>query len=95
MKNTDTQHSEKNKVVVYNKKGKEVMSEYIDDLYDEVKIVDDCIFTYNKNDFKVLTFKGKERFKHSFNEDVVDIIPISLRTYYVITNDKVKFVKLK
>jgi len=95
LKNTDTQHSEKNKVVVYNKKGKEVMSEYIDDLYDEVKIVDDCIFTYNKNDFKVLTFKGKERFKHSFNEDVVDIIPISLRTYYVITNDKVKCVKLK
>jgi len=95
LKNTDNQHKEKNRVVVYNTKGKEVMSEYIDDLYDEVKIVENCIFTYNKNDFRIITFSGQEKLKHSFNEDVVDIVPISLRTYYVVTNEKVKCVKLK
>ena len=95
LKNTDNQHKEKNKVLVYNAKGKEVMSEYIDELYDEVKIVENYIFTYNKNDFKLLTFSGQEKLVHSFNEDVVDIIPISFRTYYVVTNDKVNCVKLK
>lgn len=95
LKNTDNQHKEKNRVLVYNTKGKEVMSEYVDELYDEVKIVENYIFTYNKNDFKLLTFSGQEKLVHSFNEDVVDIIPISFRTYYVVTNDKVNYVKLK
>lgn len=95
LKNTDSQHNEKNKVVVYNTKGKEVMAEYMNDLYDEVKIVENCIFTYNKNDFRVVTFSGQEKIRHSFNEDVVDIIPVSLRTYYVVTNDNINCVKLK
>ena len=95
LKNTSEQQEEEHLVKVYNTKGKLVMSVYTDELYDNVKIVEDYVFTYDNINFKVITFNGSEKLSYSFKEEIVDILPVNYRNYYVVYNDHVEYIKLR
>lgn len=94
-KNTGEQNKEEHLVCVYNTKGKKVMSEYTDELYENVKIIEDYVFTYDNVNFTVLAFNGDKKLTYSFKEEVVDILPVTYRNFYVVYNDRVEYVKLR
>jgi hypothetical protein len=93
--NTDEQHSEQYKICVYNLKGKIVMSEYVNEVYDNIKLVGKNILTYNEKQCMLMTFSGKQKFEYDFKEDVVEILPISAKSYLFVTNNEIQRVKLK
>ena len=95
LKNSSEQHKEDHRLVVYNLKGKEVMSLYTDELYENIDITDDYIYTYDDVNFKLLTFSGNARIDYAFKETVTDILQVNYRTYFVVMDDKVEYITLK
>ena len=50
---------------------------------------------YNSRQCDILSFKGVEKFKYTFKENLLDIVPTNDGNYLVMYNTRIEKIKLK
>ncbi len=91
---TDDNH--KRKLCVYNIEGEKIFDTKIDDVYTSFEFVKKGIIMYGRDEFRLLTEKGKEKYKDHFETEISQIIPLKKSDEYLfITIEKLYKVKLK
>lgn len=83
-------------LVVYDLDGKQVLSTPYEKEYDTVKLDKDTVILYDEFECRVIALNGREKFKYTFSEQIVDILPTEdAYTYYLVGATKMKRIKLK
>lgn len=80
---------------VFDLKGKEVLSMPFDMNYEEIKIKNENVYLINSTQCQMYNLKGKLKYDVTFQEGIVDILPIEEDRMVVVLGDCVKTIKLK
>jgi len=92
----DTNGENMYRVNVYDTDGDLVMDQSVDMDFETIKFSGKNILIYNDLSCKIISFSGRTRFDYRFQETIIDIMPTdSFREYLVVTNTKVRKIKLK
>lgn len=91
---TDDNH--KRQLCVYNIEGEKAFDTEIDDVYTSFEFVKKGIIMYGKDEFRLLSEKGKDKYKDHFETEISQVIPLKKNDEYLfITIEKLHKVKLK
>lgn len=93
-KNTDSKNPYR--VEVYNLNGSRVMKADIEMDFDTIRFAGKNVVMYDDMNCQIISLKGVSKFKHTFKEEITDIIPLDgLRTYLLISNSAIEKIRLK
>lgn len=91
----DSEGSGKNKVEVYNLRGKKVLDKTIDYNYEKVQIYGKDIIFYSNTECFILRLNGSEKFHGTFDKNVSYLFPINnFDKFYVIDDRNMEEIKL-
>lgn len=91
---TDDNH--KKNLCVYNTEGEKIFTSEVKDIYTSFEFTGKGIMMYGKDEFRLISDNGKEKYKDRFETEISHIIPLnSNKDYLFITIEKLHKVKLK
>lgn len=76
----------KRQIVLYDLKGNKVLSQSLDFEYDTIFLSEEEIIMYNKQSCLILKNNGKEKFRYTFDTDIVAFYPINHLDKYFLVN---------
>mgnify|MGYP000890752744 FL=1 len=81
---------------IYDFKGNLILDEQISSQYNKIRLFGDEIIMYNNLNCLIQKINGKEKFRHAFDTNVEEIIPINnLDRYFIINESEVLDIMLK
>ena len=81
---------------VYNTSGNQVLKEEIEGDYTTFKFSGKNVLMYNDKECRIINTKGKEVFEHSFEDGIIDMIPLSDTKNFLVTDrEYIRKIKLK
>ena len=94
--NKDKSISDKYVLQVYNINGKTVLKKTFNNAYNNIHMVDDQIVIIGDTDCIIFNMKGNVKFKYSFKDKVVDMIPNGAKNEYVLLHEtKLETIRLR
>lgn len=91
-----TDDSHKKNLCVYNTEGEILFTSEINDIYTSFEFTHKGIIMYGKDEFRLISDNGKDKYKDRFETEISHIIPLnSNEDYMFITIEKLHKVKLK
>lgn len=92
----DSTKEEPYTLTVYDLSGKKTLETTYEVDYDTVKLAGDTVLMYDSFDCRVITLSGKEKFKYTFSDQIIDLLPAEQTyTYYYVGASKLQKIKLK
>ncbi|MBQ9827645.1 MAG: hypothetical protein IJM62_03075 [Lachnospiraceae bacterium] len=83
------------RVIVYTTSGSIYSDFTVDFNYNTVLCSDQEIIMYNDNACAIYDFRGKKRFEHTFNEQLLQMLPLeNAGEYIIVTSSKVEEIRL-
>lgn len=75
-------------LMVYNLNGDEILNKSINFDYDKIGIFDDEIIMHDDTSCVIMKVTGKEKFRHTFDENIMELYPINHLDRYYLAGDK-------
>ena len=83
------------RIEVYNKSGKQLMNKEVDFEFESIRFANNKVLLYNSRQCDILSFKGIEKFKYHFKENLLDIVPTKDEKFLIMYNTRIEKISLE
>lgn len=91
----DSDKTNKNEVLLYNLKGKRIMSSNLDFAYTNVYMTDDQIFFLSSQECHIMRTNGTLKFSGTFSRQISYLMPVnSFNKYILVDQDRISLIRI-